>query len=118
MLTMHVLLLLSYCVAAVSAAVTVYGTQGVLAPDLPSGSGGTASATFSVAPSMYTNAPAFNDVVLTPPPIPVPPPPTQFSQLLASNAQNVPGLSIQHTGDFLGFSIEMSVGDQISESSV
>lgn len=111
------ILLLSYGVAAVSAAVTVYGPQGVLAPELPSGSGGAVATTVSVDPATYTGAPAFNSIVLTPPPLPNPPPPTQFAQQLASNAQNVQGLSIPHTGDFLGFSIEMSVGNQISEYS-
>lgn len=111
---MHALLLLLSC-AAVSAAVTVYGPQGVLSFGEPSGSGSTASATLAVNPATYTNTPAFNSIVLTPPPIPVPPPPTQFSLTLANSANNVPGISIMQSGDFLGFSIEMSVANEICE---
>ena len=56
---------------------------------------------------------AFNNVILKAPPVPSPPPPTKFALQLGSTAQSVSGLSIPHTGSFLGFSIEMSVANQI-----
>lgn len=58
---------------------------------------------------------AFNNVTLNAPPVPNPPPPTQFDLHLESVARNVAGLSIQQAGSFLGFSIEMSVVNQIGE---
>lgn len=57
---------------------------------------------------------AFNNVTLNAPPVPNPAPPSQFDLHLDSNAQNVAGLSIHQAGSFLGFSIEMSVVNQIS----
>ena len=56
---------------------------------------------------------AFNTIVLNAPPVPQPPPPTKFGISLQSNAAGVLGLSIPHPGSFYGFSIEMSVANQI-----
>ena len=95
--------------------VTVYGPTGVI------GRTTTSSTSTSTAPgTAYTGngAAAYNQVVLQPPPVPQPPQPTQFSLQLQNNAQNVQGLSIPQNGAFYGFSIEMSVVDQISAFSL
>ncbi|KAJ3552241.1 hypothetical protein NM688_g4255 [Phlebia brevispora] len=60
---------------------------------------------------------AFNNVVLNAPPVPNPLPPTEFTLKLEQNSQNVPGLSIPQNGSFLGFSLEMSVVNQVVGSS-
>ncbi|KAH9834480.1 glycoside hydrolase family 79 protein [Rhodofomes roseus] len=68
----------------------------------------------SVAPNaVYTGAAAYDPTVLTAPPIPDPAPPTQFGVQLSNNAGNVSALTISPGGAFLGFSIEMSVVDQV-----
>lgn len=69
--------------------------------------------TTSAPGSTYTGAAAYDPTVLSAPPIPNPPPPTQFGIQLYSNASSVPRLSIPLNGAFLGFSIEMSVVDQV-----
>lgn len=57
---------------------------------------------------------AFNDTLLTPPPVPQPPPPRAFTIELQTDAANAFGLSIPHVGaGFYGFSIEMSVINQV-----
>jgi hypothetical protein len=86
------------------AAVTVYG-------QLPLAQTNTA-----YRPSATTLA-AYNDTALTPPPIPSPAPPRQFTITLQQNANAVTGLSIPHTGglSFFGFSIETSVVSQVCE---
>lgn len=59
---------------------------------------------------------AFNDTLLTPPPVPQPPPPRAFTIELQTDAANAFGLSIPHVGaGFYGFSIEMSVINQVRE---
>ena len=58
---------------------------------------------------------AFNNVTLNAPPVPNPPPPNAFDLKLESNAQGVAGLSIPQAGSFLGFSIEMSVVNQVGK---
>ena len=83
--------------------------------------GGSAT-TYTVAPTglaAFLNhaAPAENDTTtLTPPPVPNPAIPTVVPVQLSSTG-GVPGLSIQHKGNFFGFSIEMSVANQVCESS-
>jgi hypothetical protein len=61
----------------------------------------------------YTGAAAYNPTVLTPPPIPNPPVPHQFNIQVQNGG--VPGLSIKQHGGFFGFSIEMSVINQVCE---
>lgn len=98
-------------------AVTVYGLAGASTADvstIASASGGTGSATLSAEPVGYT-PPAFKTLVLTPPPVPDPKPPMQFGIQLASSASDVVGLSIPQSGAFYGFSIEMSIANQVSE---
>ena len=67
----------------------------------------------SAAAANYTGAAAYDPTVLTAPAIPIPPPPnTFFIQLFSSNSSQG-GLSILQEGSFLGFSIEMSVVNQV-----
>ncbi|OJT11294.1 Beta-glucuronidase [Trametes pubescens] len=103
------LVLASQWYYAVSA-VTVYGPLG--AQGTPASSGAAPSATLGNAD--WTNKlNAYNNVRLQPPPLPSPMPPTAFSIAVPSQAQNMPGLSIPQRGDFWGFSIEMSVVQQV-----
>ncbi|KAI0772364.1 hypothetical protein BD413DRAFT_612530 [Trametes elegans] len=91
--------------------ITVYGPGGAVYPTA-SGSSGAPSAT--QGNSGWVNAlNAYNNVRLQPPPLPEPMPPTAFSIALPSQAQNMPGLSIPQRGEFWGFSIEMSVVQQV-----
>lgn len=100
-------------------AITVYGQQGVMT--MASGRNDFSTVTpdptsvYDPSPTTYTGLAAFNPVVLAPPPLPSPLPPNQFPITAPNNAQNMPGLSFAHGGDFLGFSIEMSIADQVSE---
>ncbi|KIM82034.1 glycoside hydrolase family 79 protein [Piloderma croceum F 1598] len=83
------------------ASVTVYS-------QLPLG-----QATATAAAANYTGAAAYDPTVLNPPPIPDPAPGTQpFIQLFNSNTSQG-GLSIPISGSFYGFSIEMSVANQV-----
>ncbi|KAH7913618.1 glycoside hydrolase family 79 protein [Hygrophoropsis aurantiaca] len=84
------------------AAVTVYG------PHVP-GSG-----TIDAPSASYTGAASYNPTTLTPPPVPNPPPATQFNIVLQNG--NVAGLSIPQRGSFFGFSIEFSVVTQVRDS--
>jgi hypothetical protein len=69
--------------------------------------------TSSAAAANYTGAAAYDPTVLTAPAIPNPPPPNAFPlQLLSSNISRG-GLSILQKGTFFGFSIEMSVVNQV-----
>ncbi|KAJ6514298.1 glycoside hydrolase family 79 protein [Mycena vitilis] len=81
------------------AAVTVYG-------QIPLG------VTTASAPGA-TVAAAYNDTILTPPPIPDPAPATAFTLNLPASSTGVTGLSIPIHGTFFGFSIEMSVIEQL-----
>lgn len=91
-----------------AATVTIYTADGVrtsLAPAATAGSGTT-----------YSGLKAFDNTVLTSP-APLSPPITAGSLLLPAAANDLVvsgyGLSIPQKGNFLGFSIEMSVADQI-----
>jgi len=84
----------------VSASITVYYPPGQ-AP---------LSATSTAAAANYTGAAAYDPTILTPPPVPSP-----FNTQFAIQLQNggTPGVSIQQSGSFMGFSIEMSVVNQL-----
>lgn len=101
-----------------ASAITVYGPQGVMtmAPGRDDFSTVIPNPTSVYDPPLasYTGLAAFNPVVLAPPPLPTPLPPNQFPITAPNNAANMPGLSFPHNGDFLGFSIEMSIADQVS----
>jgi len=81
--------------------------------------------TTTASGAAYTGPAAYDPTVLQAPPIPVPPPPTNFlvqllntsQQLLTSNATQggLPGISVPQTGTFFGFSVEMSVISQVCE---
>lgn len=96
-----------YCALAsggLARAVTVYS-------QVPMG----VTPTTSASGSTYTGAAAYDPTVLNAPALPNPLPPTQFGIQLSTSASDVPALSIQLSGAFLGFSIEMSVVDQVCE---
>jgi hypothetical protein len=77
---------------------------------------GTGTGTTATASATYTGAAAYDPTSLTPPPIPTPAPATQFPvQLFSGGMVN---LSIPQSGSFVGFSVELSVADQICESCV
>ncbi|KAF8651054.1 hypothetical protein AX16_004917 [Volvariella volvacea WC 439] len=97
---------LSFLTAATRAAVTVHGqvplaemTGSFTGPALP----------------IQTNIalPAYNDTVLISPSPPDPPINTAFTLALQASSDAVENLSIRQRGDFLGFSIEMSVINQL-----
>ncbi|OSD00691.1 glycoside hydrolase family 79 protein [Trametes coccinea BRFM310] len=100
--------LLCALVAAVSGvqAVTVYGQQPLV----------TSTTTSSAPGATYTGLAAYDPRILDPPPLPDPLPPNQFGIQLSASASNVQGLSIPLSGSFFGFSVEMSVVTQVSES--
>jgi len=91
----------------VQANVTVYGT-GTQNPFLLSGS---ATATASGAAASYTGAAAYNPTVLNAPPVPNPKPPTSFDIHLQNGGMQ--NLSITIPNGFFGFSVEMSVANQV-----
>lgn len=100
---------------ACRAGVTVYGLNGAAQQTLGAPAASSSTSTSSAAGAGYTALPAYNSVRLQAPPVPVPPPPTQFALGVQAAAQGVPGLSIPLQGGFFGFSIEMSVVNQVSE---
>lgn len=98
-------LLAVLCVAPTSAQITVYYLKGQNVLATPTGTGAAAD---------YTGSAAYNPTVLEAPP----PPgaaalPTNFGISLASSVP--PGASIMQSGNFFGFSIEMSVVNQVCE---
>lgn len=116
------LVALSCLLASVRAEVTIYGLTGqtTLAHLGPGSSSAPLSTTTSFAttpgPPQYTGLAAYNPVYMVPPAIPSPAPANQFSIGVPSDAQLLPGLSVKQRGSFFGFSIEMSVANQLSES--
>lgn len=95
----------------VAQAITVYGQNGVVTASGPPS--GTASVSTSATSAAFTPA-AFNTIVLQPPAIPTGVP-MQFQVPLENTASDVNGLSIAQSGAFFGFSIEMSVINQVSK---
>ena len=102
-LTFPTLLTLTFLLPFSYASVTIYSQK-------PIG----ISTTTAIAAN-YTGAAAYDPTVLMAPPIPNPPPATQFTLALQEQALAVQGLSIQLSGSFMGFSIEMSVVNQVHE---
>lgn len=73
-----------------------------------------AMATLTAPGSHYTGLPAYNPVILQPPAPPGPSAlPTQFGIALQSAVP--PAASIPLNGSFMGFSVEMSVANQVCE---
>jgi hypothetical protein len=87
------------------AAITVYQAPGQAA---------FATGSAAAAASAYTGAAAYNPTTLVAPPVPTPAVPSSFQIQL--NNGGTPGVSIVQGGDFVGFSIEMSVSNQVCES--
>ena len=96
-------------------AVTVYNQIPLGVMSASQAEAATATATDAAPQASYTGLEAYNPATLTPPPIPNPPPPTQFQLALMPTADLVGGISIQTPSSFFGFSIEMSVATQVSE---
>ncbi|KAJ7607419.1 glycoside hydrolase family 79 protein [Roridomyces roridus] len=69
------------------------------------------TATGSASAAAYSGSAAYNPTVLNAPPIPNPPPPSNFNVSLITGG--TPGASIVQSGDFVGFSVEMSVSNQV-----
>lgn len=88
----------------VGASVTVYS-------QLPFGEATSTGA----AAANYTGAAAYDPTILKAPGIPNPAPGNQFNLQLAASNTSQNGLSIAQSGSFLGFSIEMSVANQVRE---
>ncbi|KAI0633080.1 glycoside hydrolase family 79 protein [Trametes polyzona] len=108
----------------VHANVTVYGLFGQTTADpgaLRSGTVSIASTTSFVTvpgPPHYTELAAYNPIFMEPPPIPSPAPANQFAIGVPTSAQLQTGLSIPQHGTFFGFSIEMSVANQLSDTTL
>ncbi|KAH9016813.1 glycoside hydrolase family 79 protein, partial [Lactarius hengduanensis] len=66
----------------------------------------------AAAAASYTGAAAYDPTILNPPAVPNPPIPTQVPVQLTSTG-GIPNLSIPQNGGFFGFSIEMSVSNQV-----
>jgi hypothetical protein len=74
----------------------------------------TASATGTAAFANYTAPAEFDATTLTPPPVPSPPIPTVVPVQLPSSG-GFPNSSAPVNGGFFGFSVEMSVANQVCE---
>ncbi|KAH9061953.1 hypothetical protein EDB87DRAFT_1716698 [Lactarius vividus] len=70
----------------------------------------------AAAAASYTGAAAYDPTILSPPAVPNPPIPTQIPVQLTSSG-GIPNLSIPQNGGFFGFSIEMSVSNQVCDLS-
>ena len=104
------------------AKVTIYGFFGQTTVDPAAATGASTTSTVATTsfqttpgPPTYTELPAYNDVYMEPPAIPSPAPPTEFAIGVPTDATLMNGLSIKQQGTFFGFSIEMSVANQLSE---
>ena len=107
----------------VRADVTIYGLFGstTAAPVQSAGASTSTSATTTFVttsgPPSYTGLAAYNPVYYQPPAIPSPAPANQFAIGVPSDQNLLPGISIPLPGTFFGFSIEMSVANQLSKFS-
>ncbi|KAJ7057387.1 glycoside hydrolase family 79 protein [Mycena amicta] len=78
---------------------------------LPAARGEAVFATSAAPASEYTGVQAFNPTTLIPPPVPTPAIPTNIPVTLQKSGTQ--GLSIAQDGAFMGFSVEMSVTNQV-----
>ena len=76
----------------------------------------TATPTGAAAFAHFTAAAEYDPTTLNPPPIPSPPLPTVVPVQLTSSG-GLPNLSARINGAFFGFSVEMSVANQVCQSS-
>ncbi|RPD77290.1 hypothetical protein L226DRAFT_505448 [Lentinus tigrinus ALCF2SS1-7] len=96
-------------------AVTIYGPAGAQKPSgtaSSSGSGPISTGTLENT-QWISSLNAYNDVILQAPALPNPMPSTSFTIGVANGAAGMSGLSIPQKGNFYGFSIEMSVVEQV-----
>ncbi|KAH9914072.1 glycoside hydrolase family 79 protein [Epithele typhae] len=116
--------LLFLCLLAhTRAEITVYGLLGQTTanPVLNDGAQATPTTTsFATAttPVAYTQLAAYNPIYLYPPAIPSPAPANTFAIGVPTDAALMSALSIKQSGTFFGFSIEMSVANQLSDSHI
>ncbi|CDO73856.1 Glycoside Hydrolase Family 79 protein [Trametes cinnabarina] len=104
------------CAAAAKAQVTIYGVFGSTTTAASSQSTpGPSSTIYQTVhgPATYTGLEAYNQVYLQPPPIPSPAPANQFTISLPNAAAGMNALSVPQAPTFFGFSIEMSVANQL-----
>ena len=119
------LLALSSCLLAPAARadVTIYGLFGqTTAAPVQQGGGTSTSSVASTTsfvtvpgPPSYTGLAAYNPIYMEPPAIPNPAPPNTFALGVPTDQNLMGGISIPQAGTFFGFSIEMSVANQLSE---
>lgn len=76
---------------------------------------GESTKTLTAQAGNYTPPAAYDPTQLNPPGLPSDLPPTTFTLQLGSNNNTQNGLSIPLAGSFFGFSIEMSVTNQVCE---
>ena len=99
--------------------ITIYGIYG--STSVPTG-GSTTSTTASTSfvtipgPPQYTGLAAYNPVFYLPPALPNPVPGTTATINVPNVVSAASGLSIPQRSTFFGFSIEMSVATQLSQS--
>lgn len=103
MVLLSALVALGVAAAAARAQLTIYS-------QIPLGH---ASSTDSADPANYTGSAAYDPTTLQAPALPNPMPNRQYTVAMQGDAASVTGLSIPHTGAFYGFSIEMSVINQV-----
>jgi hypothetical protein len=89
----------------VNADVTIYTTLSTPTP---------VGAPTTVDSAVPTTLRAYNNVICTPPAVPDPPPPNNFPINLGPNGMN--NLSLPQLGSYVGYSIELSVSNQVCES--
>ena len=95
-------------------AVTVYGQQGMTIPSGLASTDSSAATATAAALDWLSDLEAYNTVTLTAPTLPTPVP-SAFGITVQNSGASVSGMSVQQKGDFFGFSIEMSVVQQVSE---
>ncbi|KAH9929433.1 glycoside hydrolase family 79 protein [Fomitopsis serialis] len=102
---------------ACCSAITAYNVQGPLTIGSATSTSDTAAGTAVYDPpyGSYSGYAAYNPIVLAPPAVPSNLS-TQYDLVLPGSASGVQGLSIPQSGSFLGFSVEMSVATEVSNS--
>ncbi|KAI0750899.1 glycoside hydrolase family 79 protein [Daedaleopsis nitida] len=118
--SMYAPLLVLSSLLDIARGVTVYGLTGQTTIDplatgttTTSSTAATTSFVTTSGPPQYTGLAAYNPIYMIPPAIPDPAPANQFSVQVPSDVQHLNGVSIQIPGSFFGFSIEMSVANQL-----
>lgn len=105
------LLLLTLLAYPAHASVTIYTSVPGASTSPPQ-----AAPSPSPSPTPYSGPAAFDPTTIAPPAPPNPPQQTNIPITLYAGTDYIPGLSIPQKGNLLGFSIELSVADQIRAS--